>query len=114
MDDQFNIPGTPVFGGAQARKGYALNKMCFSFNSAENRHAFLKDEEGYMEKYGLDDAQKQSIRNKNVLEMIAAGGNIYYLAKFAGIFGLGVQDVGAQQTGMSLEAFKDMLVNHGH
>ena len=28
-----------------------------------------------------------------------AGGNIYYLAKFAGIFGLSVQDVGAQQTG---------------
>jgi protocatechuate 4,5-dioxygenase alpha chain len=46
--------------------------------------------------------------------MIAAGGNIYYLAKFAGIFGLGVQDVGAQQTGMSLEDFKEMLVAHGH
>ena len=41
--------------------------------------------------------------------MIAAGGNVYYLAKFAGIFGLGVQDVGAQQTGMSVDAFKKML-----
>lgn len=114
MDDQFNIPGTPVFGGAQARMGYALNKMCFSFNEKANRDAFLADEEGYMTKYGLNDAQKQSIRNRNVLEMIAAGGNIYYLAKFAGIFGLGVQDVGAQQTGMSLEDFKEMLVAHGH
>jgi 2-pyrone-4,6-dicarboxylate lactonase len=27
------------------------------------------------------------------------GGNIYYLAKFAGIFGLDVQDIGARQTG---------------
>ena len=26
------IPGTTLFDGAQARKGYALNKMCFSFN----------------------------------------------------------------------------------
>ena len=114
MDDQFNIPGTPIFDGVQARKGYALNKMCFSFNEEPNRKAFLADEEGYMRGYGLSEPQKAAIRHRNVLELIAAGGNIYYLAKFAGIFGLGVQDVGAQQTGMSLEAFKDMLAAHGH
>jgi len=34
---------------------------------------------------------------------------VYYLAKFAGIFGLNVQDIGAQQTGMSVEAFKAKL-----
>ncbi|MDP3708339.1 MAG: protocatechuate 3,4-dioxygenase, partial [Polaromonas sp.] len=34
------IPGTTPFDGEQARKGYALNKMCFSFNSADNRNAF--------------------------------------------------------------------------
>ena len=38
--------------------------------------------------------------------MIAAGGNVYYLAKLAGIFGLNVQDIGAQQTGMTVEAFQ--------
>ncbi len=27
-----------------ARKGYALNKMCFSFNDEANRDAFLTDE----------------------------------------------------------------------
>jgi protocatechuate 4,5-dioxygenase alpha chain len=31
------------------------------------------------------------------------------LAKLAGIFGLNVQDIGAQQTGMSVEAFKAKL-----
>ena len=39
------IPGTPVFDGAAARKGYALNKMCFSFNNADNRADFLRDED---------------------------------------------------------------------
>ena len=29
------IPGTTIFDGEMAMKGYALNKMCFSFNSAE-------------------------------------------------------------------------------
>lgn len=107
------IPGTTVFDGAQARKGYALNKMCFSFNSAENRAEFLRDEDAYCRKYGLSEAQRDAIRRRHVLDLIAAGGNIYYLAKFAGIFGLGVQDVGAQQTGMSVEAFKAMLVEKG-
>ncbi len=107
------IPGTTMFDGTQAQKGYALNKMCYSFNAAENREAFLRDEDAYCAKFGLNDAQRSAIRNRNVLELIAAGGNIYYLAKFAGIFGLDVQDVGAQQTGMTKDAFKAMLVEAG-
>jgi protocatechuate 4,5-dioxygenase alpha chain len=96
-----------------AMKGYALNKMCYSFNSAANREAFRKDEEAYMEEYGLNDQQKAAIRARNVLQLIDAGGNIYYLAKFAGIFGLTVQDVGAQQTGMTVEEFKEYLRKQG-
>lgn len=104
------IPGTTLFDGAQARKGYALNKMCFSFNSADNRAAFRTDEEAYMRKYGLATQQAEAIRKRDVLALLAAGGNVYYLAKFAGILGLDVQDLGAAQTGMSKEAFKAMLV----
>jgi protocatechuate 4,5-dioxygenase alpha chain len=103
------IQGTTLFDGVQARKGYALNKMCFSFNAAENRAAFLRDEDGYCEKYGLSPEQRAAVRRRNVLEMIEAGGNVYYLAKLAGIFGLNVQDIGAQQTGMSVEAFRAKL-----
>lgn len=107
------IPGTVVFDGRMAMKGYPLNKMCYSFNSAENREDFRADEEAYMERYGLNDQQKAAIRARNVLQLIDAGGNIYYLAKFAGIFGLTVQDVGAQQTGMTVEAFKEYLRKQG-
>jgi len=107
------IPGTTIFDSVQARKGYALNKMCFSFNSAENREAFKRDEDGYCRQYGLNEAQCAAVRNRNVLQLIAAGGNVYYLAKFAGIFGLDVQDIGAQQTGMSKDAFKAKLIEAG-
>ena len=113
MARQIPIPGTVFFDGRQAMKGYALNKMCYSFNKKKNRDAFLADEEAYMTKYGLNEQQKQSVRDKVVLDMIEAGGNIYYLAKFAGIFGLSVQDVGAQQTGVSVEAFKEKLMHAG-
>jgi protocatechuate 4,5-dioxygenase alpha chain len=108
------IPGTTIFDGAQAMKGYALNRLCYSFNDAENRRAFLADEDAYCTRYGLDAAQREAIRHRNVLELIAAGGNIYYLAKFAGLFGLSVQDVGAQQTGVTVDEFKARLARAGH
>ena len=109
-----DIPGTTFFDGDQAQKGYALNRMCFSFNSAENRAAFLRDEDAYCEKFGLSAAQRAAVRERNVLKLIEAGGNVYYLAKLAGIFGLNVQDIGAQQTGMSIDAFKAKLVAAGN
>jgi protocatechuate 4,5-dioxygenase alpha chain len=107
------VPGTIIFDGEQAIKGYALNKMCFSFNSRINRESFIADENAYMNRYGLSDEQKDAIRKRNVLALLEAGGNIYYLAKFAGIFGLSVQDIGAQQTGMTVEAFKEKLRRAG-
>lgn len=107
------VDSVPVFDGAQARRGYALNRMCYSFNSASNRQRFLADEDAYCAEYGLSAQQRDAVRSRNVLDMIAAGGNIYYLAKLAGIFGLNVQDIGAQQTGMSVEAFKAKLLEAG-
>ena len=104
-----DIPGTYVFDGALAQKGYALNKMCYSFNEAANRAAFLEDEDAYCARYGLSDEQHDAIRRRDVLALLEAGGNVYYLAKFTGIFGLGVQDIGAQQTGVSVEQFRAKL-----
>jgi protocatechuate 4,5-dioxygenase alpha chain len=111
--DQPLIPGTHLFDGPAAQRGYALNAMCFSFNDAANRAAFLADEDGYCTRFGLTPEQRAAVASRNVLGMIAAGGNIYYLAKLAGIFGLGVQDVGAQQTGMSVDDFRRMLLESG-
>ncbi|ROZ66510.1 protocatechuate 4,5-dioxygenase subunit alpha [Ramlibacter sp. WS9] len=108
--DRRPIPGTTPFDGEQARKGYALNKMCFSFNSAQARAEFKRDEDVYMRKYGLGEMQARAIRERDVLGLLAAGGNVYYLAKFAGILGLDVQDLGAAQTGMTKDAFKARLV----
>jgi protocatechuate 4,5-dioxygenase alpha chain len=108
------IAGTTLFDGVQARKGYALNKMCYSFNHADNRAKFKADEAAYMQAYGLNAQQAEAIRTRNVLGLIAAGGNVYYLAKFAGILGLDVQDLGAAQTGMTKEQFKAKLLAAAH
>ena len=108
-----DIPGTTFFDGPMATRGYPLNKMCFSFNEAAARQAFLADEEAYCNQYGLDDEQKEAIGRRDVLGLIAAGGSIYYLAKFAGIFGLNVQDLGGLQTGRTTEEFQAYLDSQG-
>jgi protocatechuate 4,5-dioxygenase alpha chain len=107
------IPGTALFDGELATRGFALNAMCYSFNDAANRAAFVADEIAYCRKYGLTVPQRAAVAARDVPAMLAAGGNVYYLAKLAGILGLNVQDLGALQTGQSVAEFKAMLIAAG-
>ena len=107
------IPGTTLFDGSCARKGYQLNALCYSFNQKINRDAFVADEQACIDRFQLTPDQRAALAARDVLAMIAAGGNVYYLAKLAGILGLGVQDLGALQTGKSVAEFKEMLLAQG-
>jgi protocatechuate 4,5-dioxygenase alpha chain len=111
--DYDNIPGTYVFDGRRSSAGYPLNRMCMSFNHADNREAFRHDEDAYCDRYGLTPEQRAAVRERDVLRLVQLGGNIYYLAKLAGIFGLSVQDVGAQQRGIPVDEFRQMLARAG-
>lgn len=100
---------TPIFDGRAAQRGYPLNAMCYSFNNASNRALFLHNPEAYFAQYGLSEDQRQAVRERDVLRMIALGGNAYYLLKLANLLGMDVQDIGAQQTGLSRAAFQAKL-----
>jgi hypothetical protein len=41
-------------------------------NQAENRAAFVKDEDAYCARYGLTLQQRDAVRHRNVLKMIEA------------------------------------------
>lgn len=88
------IPGTTFFDGPMSTRGYPLNKMFYSLNSEEGREAFRRNEEACMDKYVLNETQKQAVRDRDVLAMIREGGSIYYLAKIGPILNLNVQDFG--------------------
>jgi protocatechuate 4,5-dioxygenase alpha chain len=83
------IPGITIVDDARARTGYALNKMFMSFNDAASRAEFLRDEDAYCSRYGLDEHLCDAIRRRDMLTLVAAGGNAYYLAKFAGVLAAG-------------------------
>ena len=103
------IPGTTLFDAGQARTAYALTTLSIAFNNAAARQEFQQDEAAYCARFGLNAQQTAAIASRNVLALIAAGGNAYYLAKFAGIFGLDMQDIGAQQTGLTKDQFQAKL-----
>ena len=107
------IPGTYLLSGANTQEGYALNKMCFSFNSEANREAFIQDQASYCRKYGLSTTQINAILERDLIALQRTGGNIYYLGKYAGLLGLDVQDWGAMQTGKSKSDFTAMLYAAG-
>lgn len=108
-----DIPGTYVFDGEHHRKGYALNMMCMSLNDPKNREAFAEDEEAYLDKYDLTPAQRKAVLERDWLEMLRLGGNIYYTFKIAIFDGLSMQYVGGKMSGVSEEEFKQMMLDGG-
>ncbi|PCI83959.1 MAG: protocatechuate 3,4-dioxygenase [Hyphomicrobiales bacterium] len=114
LDDKTPIPGTIIFDGTKSRMGYGLNKMCFSFNDEAAREEFKSDEVAYCKKYNLTDGQIEAIQKRDIISLLEQGASVYYLAKLAsGLLGLNMQDIGALQTGLTLEEFKQKLVDAG-
>jgi len=108
-----DVPGTIFFDGPMSTKGYSLNKMCYSFNNADAREAFKSDEAGYCDKFGLTEEQKEAILKRDLNALLRLGGSVYYLAKFAGLLGLNMQDIGGMQTGRTKEEFQAYLDSQG-
>ena len=85
--------GTYCFDGSKARKGYALNKMCFSFNSVENRKRFKAFPEAYCDRFGLSREQVHAVTDLDFTRLLELGGNPYYLAKLAAIYGMSMEEL---------------------
>ncbi len=108
-----NIPGTTIFDADQSRKGYWLNQFCMSLMKAENREKFKADERAYLDQWPMTEEQKLSVLSRDMNAMIALGGNIYFLAKIGATDGKSFQQMAGSMTGMSEDAYRDMMVNGG-
>lgn len=108
--DYDNIPGTYVFDGQRAYSSYALNKLFFSFNEDSSRKEFDANPNEYCDKFGLNLAQKNMVLKQDFLDILRAGTNIYYMAKFCIPRGLSVQDAGAAFQGVTGDEFREKLL----
>lgn len=113
MRDYDDIPGTYVFDGRRSRRGYPLNRFLASLNQAENREAFGADEATYLDRFSLDPEQREAVVRRQWLRLLDVGGNLYYTYKLAACDGMSFQELAAEQTGMTPEAYAAMMLDGG-
>ncbi|HRD83972.1 MAG TPA: protocatechuate 4,5-dioxygenase subunit alpha [Rubrivivax sp.] len=108
-----DIPGTTIFDAEQSRKGYWLNQFCMSLMKADNRARFKAGERAYLDEWPMSEEQKLAVLSRDLNRCIAAGGNIYFLAKIGATDGRSFQQMAGSMTGMTEEEYRDMMVAGG-
>jgi protocatechuate 4,5-dioxygenase alpha chain len=108
-----DVPGTTIFDAELARKGYHLNMFCSSLMKAPNRERFRAGERAYLDEWPMTEQQKEAVLARDYNAMIALGGNIYFLAKLFSTDGQSFQHAASLMTGMTPEAYVEMMVKGG-
>jgi protocatechuate 4,5-dioxygenase alpha chain len=108
-----DIPGTIVFDAERSRSGYHLNMFCMTLMKADARAAFKADEAQFLQRFPMTDEQRAAVLQRDWNRMLALGGNIYFLAKLFATDGKSFQYTAAQMTGMSQEAYAQMMLDGG-
>jgi protocatechuate 4,5-dioxygenase alpha chain len=108
-----DIPGTTIFDADQARKGYHLNQFCMSLMKPENRARFKADERAYLEEWPMTPEQRAGVLARDYNKLISLGGNVYFMAKIFSTDGLSFQQAVSTMTGMTTEAYVQMMINGG-
>ena len=104
-----DVPGTYLFDRHRSRQGYHLNMFYFSLMKAENRAAFLTDEERYLDRFPMTAEQRRAVVARDWLGMIKLGGNIYYMSKMGATLGRSFQYLAGAMSGVTQEQYADMM-----
>lgn len=108
-----HITGTIVFDADMARCGYHLNQFCMSLMKEQNRRRFKSDQRSYLDEWRMLEEQKQAVLDRDYNQMLALGGNIYFLAKIFSCDGQSFEQAAASMTGMSREDYRSMMLSGG-
>jgi Aromatic-ring-opening dioxygenase LigAB, LigA subunit len=85
-----------LFFEETATRGIRLNKAAYSLKDAEQRELFARDEEAWMEQFGLTDEEKDLMRRRDWIGLWRAGMTIYVMVKLSGVTGTPLPEIGKQ------------------
>ena len=85
-----------LFDEATATRGLRLNKAAYSLKHADQRELFERDEEAWMEQFGLTPEERELMRARDWIGLWRAGMSIYVMVKLLGVTGVVLPDVGRQ------------------
>jgi hypothetical protein len=79
-----------------AMRGIRLNKAAYSLKDESQRELFARDEEAWMEQFGLTDDEKDLLRRRDWIGLWRAGMTIYVMVKLSGVTGTPLPEIGKQ------------------
>jgi protocatechuate 4,5-dioxygenase, alpha chain len=85
--------------------GYWLNRAFNDLQDPLSRDAYRADREAYLERYPLEDAEKQLVRDQDWAGTVAAGASVYTLTKLGATIDVSLLQMGAQMRGETFEEF---------
>jgi hypothetical protein len=85
-----------LFDEATATRGIRLNKAAYSLKDADQRELFARDEEAWMDQFGLTEEEKDLMRRRDWIGLWRAGMSIYVMVKLSGVTGVPLPEIGRQ------------------
>jgi protocatechuate 4,5-dioxygenase alpha chain len=85
-----------LFYEETATRGIRLNKAAYSLKHEEQRELFARDEEAWLDQFGLTDEEKGLMRSRDWIGLWRAGMTIYVMVKLSGVTGTPLPEIGKQ------------------
>lgn len=85
-----------LFYEETATRGIRLNKAAYSLKHEEQRELFARDEEAWMDQFGLTGDEKDLMRRRDWIGLWRAGMTIYVMVKLSGVTGTPLPEIGKQ------------------
>jgi protocatechuate 4,5-dioxygenase, alpha chain len=85
-----------LFHERTARMGIRLNKAAYSLKHDHQRELFHRDEEAWMEQFGLTEEERDLVRRRDWIGLWRAGMTIYVMVKLSGVTDTPLPEIGKQ------------------
>ena len=85
-----------LFDEATATRGMRLNKAAYSLKDAHQRELFARDEEAWMDQFGLTDEERELLRRRDWIGLWRSGMSIYVMVKLSGVTNTPLPEIGKQ------------------
>ncbi len=79
-----------------AKRGIRLNKAAYSLKDEHQRDLFRRDEEAWMEQFGLTDQERELVRARDWIGLWRSGMSIYVMVKLSGVTETPLPKIGQQ------------------
>jgi hypothetical protein len=89
-------PDLDLFHEETATRGMRLNKAAYSLKHADQRELFARDEQAWMEQFGLTETEQDLMRRRDWIGLWRAGMSIYVMVKLSGVTGTARPEIGRQ------------------